>query len=278
MGRENPWYQIPIKELLSSRFDSSCPPVPSLQVIQRDIFYSPSSSRSHSPARTDSTSGSRPTSGTPGKLNEVNKMKTNRAKQEKGTAREDRVGTPSRLRSLANRRKLSPFSSDSTLSSESDDERKGQRSNGSRYRRGFNSANRTKENSEKAAISSTNAPEQLSSREIRTKKTVSWNESLKANSPTNLNERNPDERPRVPPKPPVRTVSLDNGFVSTNAGVVRTTLRDKDTVRKEPLDTHRLRYLQVSRKPPHHGVNENVDKVVVPSLTVQQPVDSPSVS
>lgn len=205
-------------------------------------------------------------------------MKTNRAKQEKGTAREDRVGTPSRLRSLANRRKLSPFSSDSTLSSESDDERNGQRSNGPRYRRGFNSANRTKENSEKAAISSTNAPEQLSSREIRTKKTVSWNESLKANSPTNLNERNPDERPRVPPKPPVRTVSLDNGFVSTNAGVVRTALRDKDTVRKEPLDTHRLRYLQVSRKPPHHGVNENMDKVVVPSLTVQQPVDSPSVS
>ncbi|KAJ7393919.1 hypothetical protein OS493_003588 [Desmophyllum pertusum] len=76
---------------------------PSLQV---DTYYSPSSSRSHSPARTDSTSGSRPTSGTPREdLNEINKIKLNTSRDEKKTASEDKAGTPARIRSFASRRK-----------------------------------------------------------------------------------------------------------------------------------------------------------------------------
>lgn len=155
-------------------------------------------------------------------MNEINKIKTNTAKDGRRTAGDERAGTPSRLRSLASRRKSPSFSSDSSLSSDSDVERSGQRSNGPRHRRGYLPSNRTKEYSGSAAVSR--------QRGERAKKTVSWNESLRANTPTDLNRQiNPNEKPRIPPKPPVRTVSRDGGAVRTasrESGAERTMSRE----------------------------------------------------
>lgn len=238
---------------------------PHLQVIRPDIYYSPSSSCSHSPARTDSTSGSRPTSGTPREdWNVINKLKTNRTKEEKRTIDEDRAGTPARIRSFANRRKTSSFSSDSTPSSDSDVERSGQRNNGPRHR-GYPTSNRTKEHSGNAVISRQNMPRQVSGGDSRAKKNVSWNESLKATTPINLKRQTPVEKPRVPPKPPVRTVSRDSNVVRTmsrDGGALRTMLRDSDALRKESRETSTLKYLQVPRNPTPNGVNKSVQQPV----------------
>lgn len=226
---------------------------PSLQV---DTYYSPSSSRSHSPARTDSTSGSRPTSGTPREdLNEINKIKLNPSRDEKKTASEDRAGTPARIRSFASRRKTPSFSSDSSLSSDSDIERSSQRSNGPRHRRGHPPSSRTKEHSVNTTGVRQNLHRQASGGGNRTKKTVSWNESPRETNPTNVNRQIPNERPRVPPKPPAQTV--------------RTVSRDAGTTG----------YVQVNRNPtPRNGVNRSAEKVVVPSVIVQKPVKPVTVS
>lgn len=226
---------------------------PSLQVRQVDTYHSASSSRSHSPARTDSTSGSRPTSGTPREeMNKINKIKINTARDEKRTASEDRAGTPARSRSLANRRKTPSFSSDSTLSSDSDIERSAQRNSGPRHRRGHPSSSRTKDQN-----TNTTGARQISHRQVlvganRAKKTVSWNESPKDTNLTNVNRQIPTERPRVPPKPPARTTSRDSGV----AGYVQ---KDRNTASR-------------------NGVNRNMGRGVVPSVIVQKPVKTVAVS
>jgi len=203
----------------------------SLQVIQPDT-YSSSSSRSHSPTRTDSTSGSRPTSGTQRKnFDEINKIKTNTAKAENRTAGEDRAGTPSSVRSLSNRRKTPSFSSDS---SESDIERRGQRSNGPRHRRGYLPSNRTKEHNGNSAVARQSIPTNEFDKESRAKKTVSWRESPRTNTSMDVNRQISNERPRIPPKPPVRTVSRDNGTIRTlsrDSNAAKTLLRDSGAER-----------------------------------------------
>ena len=226
---------------------------PSLQAFQVDMYHSPSSSRSHSPARTDSTSGSRPTSGTPREdLNEINKVKINTARDEKRTASDDRAGTASRIRSLANRRKTPTFSSDSTLSSDSDIERNGQRTSGPRHRRGHPASSRTKEHSINTTGSRQNVHRQPPAGGNRAKKTVSWSESPREANTTNVNRQIPNERPRVPPKPPARTASRDTGVVG---------------------------YVQVTRNTAsRHGVNRTVNRGVVTDVIAQKPVNPMAVS
>lgn len=219
---------------------------PSLHVSPVDTYHSASSSRSHSPARTDSTSGSRPTSGTLRvELNEINKIKTNTGRDEKRTASEDRAGTPARSRLLANRRKTPTFSSDSTISSDSDVEQSAQRSSGPRHRRGHPSS-RTKDRN-----TNTTGARQILQRQVpvganRAKKTVSWNESAKDSNPTNVNRQIPTQRPRVPPKPPARTTSRDSGV----SGYVQ---KDRNVASL-------------------NGVNTNVGIGVVPSILAPKPV------
>lgn len=218
---------------------------PSLQVSPVDTYHSASSSRSHSPARTDSTSGSRPTSGTPREeLSEINKIKISNGRDEKRAASEDRAGTPTRSRLFANRRKTPTFSSDSTISSDSDVERSAQRSSGPRHRRGHPSS-RTKDHN-----TNTTGARQILRRQVpvganRAKKTVSWNESPKDTNPTNVNRQIPTQRPRVPPKPPARTTSRDSGV----SGYVQ-----KDRIVASL-----------------NGVNRNVGRGV-PSVIAQKPV------
>lgn len=225
----------------------------SLQVLQTDKYYSPSSSRSHSPARTDSTSGSRPTSGTytPREdLNQINKSQINTVRDEKRTAYEGvRTSTPSRLRSLPNRRKSPSFSSDSTISSDSDLERNGQRNSGPRPRRGHPLSNRTKEHSTNSPTARQKLHRRSSGEGNRGKKTVSWNESPTESSVTNMKRDIPNEKPRVPLKPPARTA--------------RTPLRGTGTTG----------YVQMNRNPtPRNGVSRSVENVGIPSVIVQQPV------
>ncbi|XP_078356429.1 uncharacterized protein LOC144641257 isoform X2 [Oculina patagonica] len=221
---------------------------PSLKTLRVDSYHSASSSRSHSPARTDSTSGSRPTSGTPREdLNEINKIKINNARDEKRTVGEDRAGTPSRLRSHANRRKKTSFSSDSTLSSDSDIERSGQRTSGPRHRRGHTSSSRTKEHNINTTGSRQILHRQSPTGGNRTKKTVSWNESPRETNTTNENRQIPNERPRIPPKPPARTTSRGSGVAG---------------------------YVQVNRNTAsRNGIHRNVERGVVPSVEVQKPVN-----
>lgn len=225
---------------------------PSLHVSPVDTYHSASSSRSHSPARTDSTSGSRPTSGTLRvELNEINKIKTNTGRDEKRTASEDRAGTPARSRLLANRRKTPTFSSDSTISSDSDVEQSALRSSGPRHRRGHPSS-RTKDRN-----TNTTGARQILQRQVpvganRAKKTVSWNESAKDSNPTNVNRQIPTQRPRVPPKPPARTTSRDSGV----SGYVQ---KDRNVASL-------------------NGVNTNVGIGVVPSILAPKPVKPVMVS
>jgi len=217
-----------------------------LQVLPVDMHHSASSSRSHSPARTDLTPGIRPRSWTPGEeLNEIIKLNMHNARDEKRAASEDRAGTPARSRSLANLRKTPTFSSDSTLSSDSDIERSTQRSNGPRHRRGHPSVSRPRDHN-----TNTKGARKILQRQVpvganRTKKTVSWNESPKDTSLANINRQIPTERPRVPPKPPARTTSRDRGVPG---------------------------YVQKDRNmAPLNGLNKNLGRGVVPSVIVQKP-------
>ena len=186
-------------------------------------------------------------------MTEINKIKINNARDEKRTASEDRASTPARSRLLANRRKTPTFSSDSTLSSDSDIERTAQRSSGPRHRRGHPSSSRTKDHN-----TNTTGARQTLHRQVpvgannRTKKTVSWNESPKDYNITNVNRQIPTERPRVPPKPPVRTTSRDSvvpGYVQKDRNMASL-----------------------------NGVNRNVERVVVPSVIVQNHVKPFAVS
>ena len=214
-----------------------------LQVSPVDTFHSASSSRSHSPARTDSTSGSRPTSGTQREeLNEINEIKTNHGRDEKRTAREDRAGTHARSRFLANRRKTPTFNSDSTISSDSDVERSAQRTSGPRHRRGHPSSSRPKDHNTNTMGARKSLQRQVPVGGNRAKKTVSWNESPKDTNPTNVNRQIPTQRFRVPPKPPARTTSRDSGISG---------------------------YVQKDR---------NVDRGVVSSVIAQKPVKPVAVS
>ena len=138
-------------------------------------------------------------------------MKIYNGRDEKRTASEDRAGTPARSRLLGNRRKTPTFSSDSTISSDSDVERSAQRSSGPRHRRGHPSSSRPKDHN-----TNTTGARQILRRQVpvganRAKKTVSWNESPKDTYPTNVNRQIPTQRPCVPPKPPARTTSLESG-------------------------------------------------------------------
>lgn len=272
---------------------------PSLQVLQPDTYYSPSSSRSHSPTRTDSTSGSRPTSGTPREdFREIKRTNAVTTTAEKRNASEDRTGTPSRIRSLANRRKPPSLSSDSTLSSDSEFERSSQQNNGPRHRRGYPPSSRSKELNGNGTVLRQGLHRRAPVDKNRAKKTVSWNESLKANLPTNVNKQIPNEKPRIPPKPPVRTVSRDSRALRTKSrdgGVEmtfsadsvavkklreseRTILRDSGTEmfrshgsesgRIVLRDSDMFGYGQVDRNPARNGV----DRFVVPSVVVQQPI------
>ena len=209
------------------------------------------------------------------------------------------------MRSHANRRKITSFSSDSTLSSDSDVERSGQRSNGPRHRRGYQPSNRTKEHNGNATVSLQSLPRHSSGEESRAKKTVSWNESLRANTPTDVNKQISNEKPRTPPKPPVRTVSRDSGAirnVSRDGGAIRTLLRDsgaertfspagtlsrgsegtisRDIVSAKPglRDSNMFGYGHVARNPPRGGVSRSVENFAIPGVVAQQPVKRNGVS
>ena len=152
---------------------------------------------------------------------------------------------------LANRRKTPTFSSDSTISSDSDVEQSAQRSSGGpRHRRGHPSS-RTKDHN-----TNTTGSRQILRRQVpvganRAKKTVSWNESPKDTNLTNVNRQIPTQRPRVPPKPPARTSSRNTGVPG---------------------------YIQKDRNVASlNGVNTNVGRGV-PSVIAQKPVKPVAVS
>ena len=179
-------------------------------------------------------------------------MNINNARDEKRTASEDRAGTPARSRSLANIRKTPTFSSDSTLSSDSDIDRSAQRSSGPRHRRGHPSSSRPKDHNTNTTGARKMLHRQVPVGANRTKKTVSWNESPKDTSLTNINRQLPTERPRVPPKPPVRTTSRESGVP---------------------------RYVQKDiNMASLNGLNKNLRRGVVPSVTVQKPAKPVAVS
>ena len=220
------------------------------------------------------------------------------------------------MRSHANRRKITSFSSDSTLSSDSDVERSGQRSNGPRHRRGYPPSNRTKEHNGNGTVSLQSFPRHSSGEESRAKKTVSWNESLRANTPTDVNKQISNEKPRIPPKPPVRTVSRDSGAIRTvsrDSGAIRTLLHDsgaartmsrdsgaertfspagtlsrgsegtisRDIVSAKPglRDSNMFGYGHVARNPPRDGVSRSAEKnFAIPAVVPQQPVKRIGVS
>lgn len=185
-------------------------------------------------------------------MNEINKIKINNARDEKRTASEDRAGIPARSRSLANRRRTPTFSSDSTISSDSDVERSAQRSSGPRHRRGHPSSSRTKDHNTNTTGARQTLHRQVPVGANRAKKTVSWNESPKDTNLTNVNRQIPTERPRIPPKPPVRTTSRDSGVPG---------------------------YVQKDRNMTSlNGVKRNLGSGVVPSVTVQKPVKPVAVS
>lgn len=224
----------------------------SLQVLSTDAYYSPSSSRSHSPARTDSTSGSRPNSGTY-TLKEKNDIQIKTVRDERKSTNETvRVGTPSRLRSLPNRRKSPSFSSESTVSSsDSDAERNGERNNGLRSQRGYPLSNRWKEHSKNSTNSRHILYRESSEVESTEKKTVSWKESSNESNVSNMRTDMSSEKSREPPKPPARTV--------------RTLLRGTGT----------SGYGRVSRSPlSRNGVMKSVERVTIPSVIIERPVQS----
>lgn len=210
------------------------------------------------------------------------------------------------MRSHASRRKITSFSSDSTLSSDSDVERSGQRGNGLRHRRGYPPSNRTKEHNGNGTVSLQNFPKHSSGEESKAKKTVSWNESLRANTPTDVNKQISNEKPRIPPKPPVRTVSRDSGAIRTvsrDSVAIRTLLRDsgaertfslagtlsrgsegtisRDIVSAKPglRDSNMCGYGHVARNPPRDGVSRSAENnFAIPAVVTQQPVKRIGVS
>ena len=215
------------------------------------------------------------------------------------------------MRSHVNRRKITSFSSDSTLSSDSEVERNGQRSHAPRHRRGYPPSNRTKEHNGNATVSLQSLPRHSSGEESRAKKTVSWNESLRANTPTDVNKQISNEKPRIPPKPPLRTVSRDSGAIRTvlrDSGAIRTVSRDSGTERtfspagilprgsegtisrdsgvprdivsvKTGLrDSNMFGYGNVARNPPRDVVRRRVDDFTVAAAAAQQPVKRIGVS
>lgn len=224
----------------------------SLQVLPTDNYYSPSSSRSHSPARTDSTSGSRPNSGTYTAKEKSDVQIRAVQDEKKSTSETVRVDTPSRLRSLPNRRKSPSFSSESTVtSSDSDAERNGERNNGLRSRRGYPLSSRSKEHSKNLTNSRQILHRQSSEVGSAETKTVSWNESPNEFSVSNMKTDMSYEKSREPPKPPARTGRIPLRGTGTSG------------------------YGRVSRSPlSRNGVMKSVEHVSIPSVVIQQPVQS----
>lgn len=186
-------------------------------VVQPGSSISPSSSRSQSPPRTNSGSS----------RDEFSKLKRSNAtvsSYTRNAARNDRTETPSRPKPIANRRKAPASSSDSTISSDSDVELGKQRSNAPRIRRANFVTNRMKQHS-----GNITGPRQSTDESEKRKisKTGPWKESLKEQ--TDQNEQIGVNKPRVPPKPPVRTVSRDS--VSARA-------RSRDDVAKSTCTPH----------------------------------------
>lgn len=167
-------------------------------VVQPGSSISPSSSRSQSPPRTNSGSS----------RDEFSKLKRSNATVSsfaRNAARNDRTETPSKPKPIANRRKAPASSSDSTISSDSDVELDKQRSNAPRIRRANFVTNRMKQHS-----GNITGPRQSTDESEKRKisKTGPWKESLKEQ--TDQNKQIGVNKPRVPPKPPVRTVSRDS--------------------------------------------------------------------
>lgn len=172
----------------------------STPMVQPDTSTSPSSSRSQSPLQTNNS------------RKDSNKLKRSNATAstyEKRTANDGRAGTLFRIR-----RKTPAISSDSTISSDSDSELNMQRSNGPRSRRGYTASHRTKEDSDgNLKVQRQNVAENAFSEKKKTNKTVSWKETPTKSAQTDQRKEIFNEKPRVPPKPPVRTVSRDSRAV-----------------------------------------------------------------